>query len=494
MKARSPIRLLTLLAVAVLLLLLLLLGLLLTDTLLNIRSNLDTAPAWLWWSVVGGFCVFGLASVWLFVRLLKPATKTKPPTTAAQPIDEIAIRQRVEDGRRAGLDTGDAEAELDRLRQRREAGDIHVALYGEISSGKSSLIKALLPDAEVHIAATGGTTQDLDEYHWHSPAGDRLIVTDMPGLNEHGGGLDETATREAQRAHLVIYVCDADLTRSQAQHLLALGQLQKPVILALNKTDRYNDHDLQQIMTRLEQRKNELGLKELVSIRSGGIQRVMRIDADGREQMLERAQPPDIEKLKLAIQRQIDSDRNALETLRDSAVFTLIASHLDAAQAAQREEKAVQITRAYAKKAVVGSVATITPGSDLLIQGYLATQMIKELSVLYDAPVRSIDIDLLLKLVQQHVRSHLTLLLAIAGNALKAFPGIGTLSGGVIHAIAYGFLFETLGKSIAGSLRTRGELHPLQVASQFEDNLGEHIETSAGYYARLALRQLKIKD
>ena len=196
----------------------------------------------------------------------------------------------------------------------------------------------------------------------------------------------------------------------------------------------------------------------------------------------------------LAIQRHIDRDHQALDALRDSAVFSLIAGQLDAAMAQQRDERAQEITRGYAKKAVIGSVATITPGTDLLIQGYLATRMIRELADLYQAPARDIDVELLLKLVQQHVRSHLTLLLAIAGNAMKAFPGIGTLGGGVVHAVAYGFLFETLGKSIAESLRSRGELHPVQVARHFEDNLSENIQTSAGNYAKLALRQIKDKS
>jgi small GTP-binding protein len=488
----SPIRLLILLAAGVLLALLLLLALLFTDTLLSIRANLATAHDWLWWLVIAGFTAFGLASFWLFLRLLRPRKQAEKPTPAN--LDEQGIAEQIERDKRDGLDTRDAENELRALRQRREAGDIHIALYGEISSGKSSLIKALLPMAEVEVAVTGGTTRDIHEYRWTSPSGDRLILTDMPGLNENDDQRPLMAEREAQRAHVVIYVCDADLTRSQAKQIGQLAESNKPVILALSKSDRYSKSELEQIEQRLDQRAHELGIKQRITISSGGMQQIVRVNADGSEEIGQREKPPQVDALQRALQRQIDGDRQLLESLRDSAVFSLIAQQLDAARAEQRETRAEQITRDYAKKAVVASVATVTPGTDLLIQGYLATQMIKELAELYEAPVRNIDIDLLLKLIQQHVRSRLTLLLAIAGNALKAFPGMGTLGGGVAHAIAYGFLFETLGKSIAGSLRTRGELHPLQVADQFEDKLGEGIETSAGYYARLALQQIRNKD
>jgi hypothetical protein len=117
--------------------------------------------------------------------------------------------------------------------------------------------------------------------------------------------------------------------------------------------------------------------------------------------------------------------------------------------------------------------------------------MVVSLSQLYEIPVRKVDVELLLELVQKHVRGHTTLLLAIAGNALKAFPGVGTLAGGVLHAVAYGSLFEALGHGVAGSLASRGELHPLQVADQFKESLGEDFRASSQHYAKLALEEIR---
>ena len=72
--------------------------------------------------------------------------------------------------------------------------------------------------------------------------------------------------------------------------------------------------------------------------------------------------------------------------------------------------------------------------------------MIKDLSRLYDIPVRKVDLDLLLELIQKRVRKQTPLLLAVAGNALKAFPGVGTVAGGLLHAVVYGFLFDALAR------------------------------------------------
>ena len=117
--------------------------------------------------------------------------------------------------------------------------------------------------------------------------------------------------------------------------------------------------------------------------------------------------------------------------------------------------------------------------------------MVVTLSQLYEVPVRKVDVELLLELVQKYVRGHTTLVLAIAGNALKAFPGVGTLAGGILHAIAYGSLFEALGRGVAASLASRGELHPVQVANQFKETLGEDLKASSQHYAKLALEEIR---
>ncbi len=494
MSAPSPVRILLFVAVAILLLLLLIAGIMLTDTLLNIRHNLQQAPAWVSYLVLAGFAVFSLVSGWLLMRLLRPK-KTTPQTRKAQaPVDEKTLREKLQQSRASGIDTAQAEQELERLAERRAAGEIHIALFGEISSGKSSLIKALLPHSDVDVSVEGGTTKTLDQYRWVSPAGDQLILTDMPGLNETGQSKDELARAEALRAHLVIYLCDGDLTRSQMDEIRRLADLKKPIIIALNKTDRLSRHDIELLKQQIQNHLAGLVNTEVVAITTGALQQAVRILPDGSEQSFERKLPAQLDDLKRAIQRALDSNAQALEQLRDSAVFSLINAQIDAAQAAQRDEQAQTLVRNYAKKAVVVAVATITPGTDILIQGYLATQMVKELCAMYDVPVRKVDSELLLSLVQKHVRTHITLLLAVAGNALKAFPGAGTLGGGVLHAIAYGFLFENLGNSLALSLQTRGELHPLQVADTFEESLGENIKASAGFYTRLALKQLRNKD
>lgn len=486
-----PVRLLIILGVGLLLLLVLLLALLASDTFLSFHAHLREAPDWLAWLLLAGLSGLSMLVGFVFLRMLRPQRVTTRSTSVQSPPSRAQLDARLQAARDAQLDITHAEAELVTLEQRRAAGTVHLAFFGDISSGKSSLIKALLPEAEARVHVTGGTTQEVLEYQWTSQAGDRLVLSDMPGLNEPGRGHEPQVRAEALRAHLVVFVCEGDLTRSQMDELQQLAALQKPLFIALNKMDRLSTDDLERVKARIGEQVEKFGQVEIVPISAGGTTQVVRILPDGSERMEIRQRPPEVQALAQAIQRHIDADPGALEHLRDSAVFVLVSRQLDQALLAHRMGEADKLVASYAKKALLGAIAAMTPGSDLVIQGYLASQMVRELSNLFEVPLRKLDVELLLKLVQQHVKGHSTLLLAIAGNGLKAFPGVGTLAGGVLHAIAYGTLFEALGRGVAASLASRGELHPIQAANQVKESLREDLRASAQHFAKMALEEIR---
>ncbi len=143
--------------------------------------------------------------------------------------------------------------------------------------------------------------------------------------------------------------------------------------------------------------------------------------------------------------------------------------------------------KTYTRRAVAGGLAAISPGTDILIQGYLGTRMVRALCELYEVPVREIELNKLLDLSQKQVRTALPLLLAVAGNAAKAFPGVGTLAGGLMHAVAYGLIFDALGHAVIRTLETRGELRPAPTSLTFRDNLVIDVETRTRKLLRLAL-------
>ena len=170
-------------------------------------------------------------------------------------------------------------------------------------------------------------------------------------------------------------------------------------------------------------------------------------------------------------------------------MFSLAAERLDVAEQRYREQRAEQIIRNSTRKAIIGALAAVSPGTDVLIQGFIGTTMTRELCKLYGAAPRDLDIEEFLNLSQSRVGKALPLSLAVAGNGLKAFPGIGTVAGGIVHAVAYGLIFDALGRSLVMTLSKHGELLPEAAVDEFEESISEHIEKGVARVAKMAIEE-----
>ena len=399
---------------------LLVLVLYLTDLSLSVWDRLQRAPTAFWVIYLLILVVLGSGGVYVVWRMLnlgRPATKSRG-RIPAKPPDEATLRERLEQSEAAGVPVDAIRRELEELQRRRAVGEIVVAVFGEISAGKSSLIRSLLPGTEIAVDVRGGTTRSVNYYIWTSSAGDRLILADLPGLNEADGTMDPLARDEALRAHVVLYVCEGDLTRDQYQALRTLVDLGSPLIVALNKMDRYTRRELELVRERLAERVGER--LEVAPVQCGGMEEVTRIYHDGREETSVRERPAQTDELRRALQRYLDSDPQVLDALRDTAVFVLAQQKLDTAVAQHRREKADAIVQGYSRKAVFGALAAVSPGTDVLIQGYLGFNLMKELCALYEVPAREVDMQRFLDLAGNQLKRSLNLLLALVGNVFKA--------------------------------------------------------------------------
>jgi uncharacterized protein len=486
---RRDRRLRLLLAAVVIVALVLFAGALLAvaDTVLSIVQRLREGPAAIYYGFIALLSLGAVGATWLLWWLLVPPRRSRAAAPRADAPDEASLRERLERERAAGTDTDAVERELAELARRREGGRLFVAMFGEASAGKSSLVRSLVPDAAPATAVTAGTTRAVSHYQWSLPSGDVVALADVPGSGDDRE-LGEAALAEAVRAHLVVYVCDGDLSRSQFADVETLAELGKPMVVAVNKADWYAEEDLQRIVARLAERLGGLAAPPaVVPVVAGGTERVLQVDESGREAEVERPRVPRVEPLREALQARLESSPEALDALRDASVFRVAAARLETAAQRRRREEAERVVVGYTKKAVIGAMAAVGPGTDVLIQGYLGTSLVKALCKLYDIPAREIDIQRFLDIAQNYVGRALPLLLAISGNALKAFPGVGTVAGGLVHAVAYGIIFDAMGKGLVNSLETTGELRPAAAARKVGDQFGEDIGKKARQLARLAL-------
>jgi len=271
--------------------------------------------------------------------------------------------------------------------------------------------------------------------------------------------------------------------------------LDKPLVLVMNKSDRYDAAEQAALMQRLLDHLSDLGGEitkdRVVAVSAGGQVDVIERSADGTEEKVRRERQADIGVLVVAINRLLEEDASSLDARRDRAVFRLAAEKLAEAEQSYRQQRSEQIIRNSTRKAVVGALAAVSPGTDVIIQGYIGTTMTQSVCKLYGVAPRDLDIGQFLSLSQSRAGRALPLSLAVAGNALKAFPGLGTVAGGLVHAVAYGLIFDALGRSLVLTLSKHGELVPETAAKEFEEGINEHIEAGVRQIAKMALDQRK---
>ncbi|MEJ2406236.1 MAG: 50S ribosome-binding GTPase [Candidatus Thiodiazotropha sp.] len=487
---KKALLLVLVLAFVFLTLLILLLALKLTESALNIWQMLDRlSPALLAFYAVGlaGFMLLTAVVIWTLLR-----SRHNPPDkaekTPSPPLDRTGLEQAMRNADARGIDTAEAQREVDELAHRVAAATPYVVFFGPASAGKSALLRAITGRSGINVDPRAGTTRQIAHYRFGGGDARELMLTDAPGILDMDEERVRTAREEAHRADLVVYVCEGELTRDQYTEVQALQALERPMLLALNKRDRFSDTDLAMITERLHQ---QLPGVSVVAVQAGGTERVIQVGADGCETALERERTPLIEPLITAIEARIDTEGEYLSQQRDASLLRLGADKLDAAVREHRVREGEALVRQYARKAMLGAMAAVSPGTDILIQGYLGTQMVRELVHLHEVKVRQTDLERLVSLASEHLGRRITLLLALTGNVLKAFPGVGTVTGGLMHAVAYGMIFEGLGRAVARTLLEDGAFETQQALDYFEETISGNLEGRAKHFARLALEEFK---
>ncbi|RAN82561.1 GTP-binding protein HSR1 [Bacillus sp. SRB_336] len=447
-------------------------------------------PAWLQWTLGGVLVLFAAAGLSVLWWLLRPRPKRRPPPAP----DRGSLEQRIDQLRERGADTGALAQELGELDRRRASARIYVALFGEISTGKSSLIRALSPHSRIASDARGGTTREVAHYDGALPDGRTLVLADVPGSREAGGEAHETLAREeALRAHAVVYLCASDLNRRQADELRWLADFGKPLLLVLNKADQWTAAERDQLLARLGRQSSGIA-SAVLAISAGGSERYQRQLGDGSTESVERQRKPLIEPLLRALTRLTAPGAEGLENVRENAVLAGLHQRTGTLEAQTRAEEAERIVRKYARRAIVGALAAVAPGSDLVIQGVLATGLTRALAELYAVKVSEVQIEDFIQQARLTLRTGSSIVLAVAGNALKAFPGLGTLGGGVLHAFAYALIFDSMGRALAASLAERHSLDQNDAGARLKELLADAGGSRLRQLAALTMDAVRERD
>ena len=274
----NPKNLITL-AATLLGLLAVVLVLVLAEKLLAIWHYLQQAPLWLVFVYATILVFVALFPLWLLLKFNRKKTPEVHQNSSFQ-LDEQGLNQHLIKEQERGVDTYAAENELSELHKRRDAGLFHLTLFGHASSGKSSLIQALMPEKHIETDVIKGTTTDIHQHQYG-----QLILADVPGFDAVDQvDLTVRALEEAQRAHVVVFLLDGDLSRTEMNLFHALRQVNKPMVLALNKMDLYDENQKQALTQAIEDKTRSLF--PVVCITTGG-QEVIRVQQSSGEMVTE---------------------------------------------------------------------------------------------------------------------------------------------------------------------------------------------------------------
>lgn len=149
--------------------------------------------------------------------------------------------------------------------------EFRLVIFGTGSSGKTSLVNALMGQIVGEVGAPMGTTEAGATYRMKLQGVDReVIITDTPGILEAGvvgTEREAIARRLATEADLIVFVLDNDLRQSEYEPLQALTQIGKRSIVVLNKADLYTQEDLEAILSRVRERvRGTVAIDDVVAI------------------------------------------------------------------------------------------------------------------------------------------------------------------------------------------------------------------------------------
>ena len=271
-----------------------------------------------------------------------------------------------------------------------EREELHLAVFGRVSVGKSALANALLGENAFEVGVLHGTTREATPRPWQEVAGSGVHLIDTPGIDElDGEAREKLAVEVAGISDLVIFVVDGDMTTRERDALIQLAQTERPLLLALNKADRYDDEELTRLLTRL--REHAAGLVQpedvvAVSAQPPPLRRVS-LDADGQEQVEMIRQGANIDALRNRLTDVLTREGRTLSALNASLFAGRLTDTVAQRIIVARRELAAKVIRQYCIAKSIAVALNPIPVADLLAAGALDAALVMHLARVYGLPI-----------------------------------------------------------------------------------------------------------
>ncbi|NEP04339.1 MAG: DUF697 domain-containing protein [Okeania sp. SIO2G4] len=319
---------------------------------------------------------------------------------------------------RTGLDS--EISGLESMLEKLEKASVHIAVFGMVGRGKSSVLNALLGEKVFETGPIHGVTKTTEIKQWQlgkdnleetESSSDTSLVSyrisqieliDTPGIDEVDGETRELMARQvAKQADLLLFIVAGDITQVEYEALSQLRDAGKPMLLVFNKIDQYPEADRLAIYNKIrdERVRELLSPNEIVMAAAYPlVAKALRQPDSNITVKMERGEPQ-IEDLKLKILEILDQEGKSLVALNSMLYADNVNEQLVRRKIEIREQSANQVIwKAVMAKAMAIALNPLTL-VDILSGAVIDVAMILTLSKLYGISMsQSGAIDLLQKI------------------------------------------------------------------------------------------------
>lgn len=291
---------------------------------------------------------------------------------------------------------------------------IRITLIGNINTGKSTAINAIVGEEVLYTHSTPGETVTITEVP--HPEDSNIIFVDTPGLNDIVKKRSIRAIKDVKNADVVLYFLNAEgvvLGENELDSLHKISKGNENVIVVLNKIDGIEKEDVATIKRYIERTIEERFEVIPISAKTG----------------------ENVEHLNELILEFLSEKGKDILFAKNSKIKALSAHKW--------------ITGASVSAGAIGALPV--PGSDIVPLTTLQVGLIVRLSLLYDKPI---DKNSAMKVIVATIAGGLGQ--NVFRQGVKLFPGFGSIIGaGVASVITLG-----LGQSVKYALENDIDITP----------------------------------
>ena len=376
--------------------------------------------------------------------------------------------------------------QVQQLIDKLEKEQVHIVAFGKVSSGKSSLLNALIGKQAFATSPLHGETKSRQSVHWDdfSQFNDQsMVVIDTPGTDEVEGEQRQKMAQDAANiADIILFVIDGDLTQSQLQQLQLISQPNTQIVVVLNKVDLYTDDEIDSLLLSIREKTTDIINSENIVVSSAAPlpQILVKMDKKGKQTRERLAVEVDVSQVKQRIWAILEQDGKTLTALNASIFAGEISNKIAKKITQLRASAAEKVVTTYSIAKGVGVAFNPIPVADLLIAAGLDVAMIRKLSQVYGLPIVGKEATKLSLTIMAQIAALMGAVWGVnlLSSALKTVSaGLSTtITAGAQGALAYyaTYLVGKIAEQYFIRGKSWGKRGPKQVAKDIVSNLDKN--------------------